>query len=85
MSPKFSIIVPNYNSERTIKTCLDSLSKLDYSNYEVIVVDDNSTDRSMDIIKKYPVRLIQQKQRVGAAETRNIGVRASSGDIIMFH
>ena len=50
---RFSILIPNYNSESTIKKCLDSILNQKYKDYEVIIVDDMSTDNSVQIIKMY--------------------------------
>ena len=53
MNKRFSVIIPNYNSEKWIKKCLDSVLNQTYKNYEVIIVDDISTDNSLKIIEKY--------------------------------
>ena len=90
MKPAFSIVIPNYNSSNTIVLCLDSVLSMNYKNYEVIVVDDKSTDNSVSIIKKYKekykgkLRLIQLDKKTGAAGARNIGVKNARGKIIMF-
>ncbi len=73
-----------YNGERTIDACLASLEKLNYRNYEVIVVNDGSTDRTQKIAESYDyIRLINQENR-GLSEARNVGIRAATGDIIAF-
>ncbi len=51
--PKISILIPARNEEKNIEKCIDSLLKIDYPNYEIIVLNDNSTDRTEDILKKY--------------------------------
>ena len=51
--PKISIIVPIYNSENTLKKCLDSITMQSYTNTEIILVNDGSYDQSLKIIKKY--------------------------------
>lgn len=56
---KFSIIIPNYNKEPYIKECLDSVFKQNFKDYEVIFIDDASTDNSLDIIKNYPVKILK--------------------------
>lgn len=81
--PKVSIVVAFYNAAKTLDDCLASLSKLTYPNYEVIVVNDGSTDESGAIIERYPFRAITTpNQGVGAA--RNQGIRAATGEIIAF-
>jgi cellulose synthase/poly-beta-1,6-N-acetylglucosamine synthase-like glycosyltransferase len=82
--PKVSVIVCAYNGERTLDSCLSSLQKLNYPNYEVIVVNDGSTDRTRQITESYGyVRLINQANQ-GLSAARNAGIRASTGEIIAF-
>lgn len=50
--PKVSIIVPCYNSQKTIEGCLDGLRNQDYPDYEIIVIDDNSNDKTWEILQK---------------------------------
>lgn len=85
MQSKVNIVVPVYNGERTLSSCLDSLINLDFpkENLEIIVVDNNSTDRTRDIIKDYPVRYVFEQKRSRAA-ARNRGIRESRGDLIAF-
>lgn len=80
-----SVIVPAYNAEKTIKGCLDALLNQDYNgNYEVIIVDDGSTDSTPEIVSKYQaVRLIRQLN-AGPAAARNRGASEAKGDIILF-
>ena len=82
---KFSIVIPTYNEEKDIAHTLDLLTRLDYPNKEIIVVDD-SIDNTPNIVKKYAnkgVKLIKPKVRQGRCEARNIGIRSSLGDIIV--
>jgi len=82
-NPKVSIIVPNWNGIKYTLKCLDSLKKLNYKNYEVIVVDNGSTDNSVDVLKKRKdIKLIQNKRNLGFAEGCNVGVRNSTGEYI---
>jgi len=84
MSTKMSVIIPVYNSKDTIEECLKSVYNSDYKNYEVIVVDDRSTDNSIEIIKKFPCKLIRMGKNSGPAKARNTGVKYSKGDILLF-
>jgi len=84
MKYSLSIIIPSYNSIKTIDNCLSSIFKSKFKNYEVIVVSDNSNDGSNNIIKKYPCRLIKLKRNVGAAAARNVGAKIAKGDILVF-
>jgi glycosyltransferase involved in cell wall biosynthesis len=81
--PSVTVVVPVRNGEQTIQSLLESLQKLDYDKVEVIVVDGNSTDKTREIVKKYPVKLIVQKRR-GLNVARNTGIRCSKGEIIAF-
>lgn len=80
---KFSIIVPNYNKEEYIEETLNSIFNQTYQNIEVIIIDDGSTDNSLSIIKKYPVKLFHtNRKRAGGA--RNVGINNATGDYILF-
>jgi GT2 family glycosyltransferase len=82
--PKVSVVVCVYNGERTLDSCLASLQKLNYPNYEVIVVNDGSTDGTRQIAESYGyIHLIHQENK-GLSEARNVGVRAASGEIVAF-
>ena len=80
---KFSIIVPVYNTEKYLKRCLDSIKKQSFKDYEVIIVNDGSTDNSSDIIKKYPYKVINQ-ENLGLSMARNNGVKEARGDYVIF-
>ncbi len=81
--PRFSIIVPVYNTEKYLKRCLDSISKQSFTDYEVIIINDGSTDNSSNIISKYPYKVINQENQ-GLSMARNNGVKVSSGDYLIF-
>jgi len=80
--PSVSIVVPAYNEEKNIEECIKSLLTLDYPNKEIIIVDDYSTDRTADLVSKYPVILVRKSQRGGIAIARNDGIKAAKGEII---
>ena len=83
-----SIVVPIYNREKELFQCLESISKQNNPDFEVIMVDDGSTDNSANICKKYELKdkrfvyVHQQNSGVGAA--RNIGIEMARGDYITF-
>ena len=81
--PKFSIIVPVYGVEKYIGKCLDSIQNQTYKDYEVIVVNDGTKDNSMEIVKNYDVKVVNQKNQ-GLSVARNTGVEHAKGDYILF-
>ena len=85
---KYSFIVPVYNTEKYLKKCLDSLVNQTYKNFEIIVVNDGSTDKSSNIISKYQKKykniIVIDKENEGLSMARNRGVQKSSGKYIIF-
>lgn len=79
-----SIVIPNYNGEKTLKKCLDSVFNQNYKKFVVIVVDDCSTDNSNKIIKSYHCKFIKLKKNNGPAFARNVGAKNAKGGIILF-
>lgn len=84
MKPQISIIIPLYNCEKTLKFCLDAIKNLDYKNYEVILVNDCSTDKTLKIAQEFKFKIINLKQNLGAANARNIGAEQAKGNILLF-
>lgn len=82
-SVKVSIVIPAYNAAATLDECLTACTHQSYSDLEIIVVDDGSTDATSVIAHSYCVHLVLQEQ-CGPAAARNTGVAASHGDIIAF-
>ncbi|MDB5108036.1 MAG: glycosyl transferase family 2, partial [Candidatus Binatus sp.] len=82
-APKASVIVCAYNAAATLAECLKSLRELKYPDYELIVVDDGSTDSTAQIAEQAEVRMLRLEHR-GLACARNAGVEAASGDIVAF-
>lgn len=81
--PKFSIIVPVYNVEEYIDDCLKSIFNQSFKDFEVIVVNDGTKDNSMDIVKNYDVKVINQ-ENAGLSAARNTGVKSSTGEYLLF-
>ena len=89
--PKISVIVASYNYEKLIKETLDSLVAQTYKNFEVIIVDDGSTDNSIDVIKQYSqkhnnffVYTHENGKNLGLCETIKLGIEKASGEYIAF-
>jgi len=81
-----SVIVPVFNSEKYIEQCINALLDQDYpeDRYEIIMVDNNSTDMSINIISRYPrIRLLQEPEQSSYA-ARNRGIRSAKGEVISF-
>jgi GT2 family glycosyltransferase len=81
--PRISVIVCTHNGAATLDECLAGVGRIDYSNYEVIVVDDGSTDASAEIADRHPVRLIRTTNE-GLGAARNTGLAASTGEIVAY-
>lgn len=83
-----SVIIPVYNAEKYIEECLDSLLRQTYPDFEIICVDDGSTDRSLEILRRYGMQdsrisvLTQKNQYAGAA--RNAGMERAKGKYLLF-
>ncbi len=84
MDPEISIIVPNHNGERTIGACLGAALASRHPQFEVIVVDDSSTDDSVRIIERFPCQLVRLPKHCGAANARNTGAQHARGRILFF-
>jgi GT2 family glycosyltransferase len=81
--PRISVVVCVYDGERTIGDCLTGLEQLNYPDYEVIVVDDGSTDASAKLAAHFDVRLLSTQNR-GLSRARNTGIQAATGEIVAF-
>lgn len=89
MKPLFSVLIANYNNGRYIATCLDSILQQTYSPIEIILVDDASTDDSLEIIAPYlakhsNIKLHQQPQNAGVGATKKSCIDLATGEICGF-
>lgn len=83
-TPFVSVIVCSFNGAKTLAACLDSLGKLSYPNYEVLLVDDGSSDSTAEIAARYPqVRYIHQ-QNHGLSHARNTGAASARGEVFAY-
>ncbi|MFA7662314.1 MAG: glycosyltransferase family A protein [Patescibacteria group bacterium] len=82
---KVSFIIPTYNNQKTIEKCLKSIFEQSFNDYEIIVVNDGSTDKTREILKKYRAKLkIIDQPNQGAPAARNRGFKVSTGEYIFF-
>lgn len=79
-----SIVIPTYNSESTIEKCLKSIFQSAFRGFEVVISDDGSTDKTIEIAGRFNCQLIVNKTHVGRSNARNLGVEHSKGEIIVF-
>ena len=88
MQPKISVIIPVYNVEKYLGECLDSILAQTFQDFEIICVDDGSTDRSLDILQEYKRKddrfVIFQQRHAGAGAARNHGLKLAEGKYIQF-
>lgn len=84
-TPRVSVVVASYNGERTLETCLTSLEALNYPDYEVILVDDGSNDRTQQICGRFQkIHYIRHEKNLGLSAARNSGIAAAGGDVVAF-
>lgn len=88
MEPKVCVIMPCYNGEKFIGEAIESVLNQTYNNWELIIVDDGSTDNSKEVIKRYfndnRIKYIAHKENRGIPAARNTGIKASKGEYIAF-
>ncbi|MEM5815776.1 MAG: glycosyltransferase family 2 protein [Candidatus Aenigmatarchaeota archaeon] len=79
-----TIGIPTYNNERYIRECIESCLKQGYKDYEILVVDDGSTDNTSKILKEYDIRVIRNEKNMGIGYSRNVIIDNANGDAILF-
>lgn len=88
MSPTVSIIVPVYNAERTVRRCIESILSQEYSDFELLLVNDGSTDHSGAICEEYAARdsrvQVFHKENTGVSATRNLALDRAAGTYLQF-
>ncbi|KAF6245796.1 glycosyltransferase family 2 protein [Nitrosopumilus sp. b2] len=84
--PKVSIIIINYNGKKLLEKCLESLFQIDYENFEIILVDNNSNDGSIEYVtKNFPsIIIIKLDSNKGFAEPNNMATKIAKGDYLLF-
>jgi len=86
-SPLVSIIIPTYNRPNETKRAIESVYSQDYTNYEVIVIDDGSSDETVNVVKKvadYRVSIYRNIKNSGVSVSRNLGIKLAEGDFLCF-
>jgi glycosyltransferase involved in cell wall biosynthesis len=88
MQPKVSIIVVFFNAERTLRECVESILNQEFKNFELILVNDGSTDNSIKtikpLLKNKKIKLINLKKNQGVSKARNTGIKKAKGTLIAF-
>ena len=89
--PLVSVLIANYNNAKYLTKCIDSVLSQNYERVEVIIIDDKSTDNSLDVIKKYQkkIKVIKKKKKTNIGsynqiKTYFLGFKKSKGEIIFF-
>ncbi len=84
MAPRVTVVIPNWNGERFLKTCLAALRKQSFENFRTILVDNGSMDGSLNLIaRNFPeVEVISLKQNLGFSAAVNVGIRASKTELV---
>ncbi|MDD5193378.1 MAG: glycosyltransferase family A protein [Candidatus Nanoarchaeia archaeon] len=83
-TPKISIVIPVYNEEKDIEDCINSLKKQSYKKIEIIIVDDGSTDNTLEVLKKFKKIIIINGEHKGPGFSRNLGAQKANGEILIF-
>ena len=84
MATRISVLIPNRNGGSSLEHCLSALCASDYPDFEVIVVDDCSSDNSVEIASRHNVKLLRLDSHLGAGAARNAAARAATGDALLF-
>lgn len=84
-SVKLSVIIPNWNGKELLKICLPSLKKQTFKDFEVVIVDNGSTDGSLDYVEKYfpEVKLVKLKSNIGFSPAVNLGIKICVGEMMV--
>ena len=84
MSPLISVVIPFYNSQNSLRDCLNAVFKSTYKNYEVIAVSDGTKDMSLKTANTFPCRVISLQKNHGSGHASNTGAKIAKGKISKF-
>ena len=82
--PKASVVICSYNGASTVESCLRSMRRINYPDYEVVFVDDGSTDRTQDIVTRFPEVINIKQKNMGLSYARNVGAHAATGEVVVY-
>ena len=85
--PKVTVVIPVYNREKYVGIAVDSILSQTFSDFELLVIDDGSIDRSIDVVLSYSdprIRLVRSNTNLGVATTRNKGIQLARGEYLAF-
>ena len=82
--PRVSVVICSYNGASTVESCLASMEKIRYPDYEVVFVDDGSKDHTQEILKKFPWVVNIRQKNMGLSYARNVGMKAATGDVVVY-
>ncbi len=86
MNPKVTVLMPVYNAEKYLKTAIESILKQTFSDFELLIINDGSTDGSEEIIRSFNdkrIRLFNNEQNLGIIKTLNKGLNLAKGEYII--
>jgi glycosyltransferase involved in cell wall biosynthesis len=83
-TPRMSVIVPVLNGSEVLPSCLDALNRSEYPEFEILVVDDGSSDSTPQVAERHGARCIRNPYTMGPASARNLGACHAAGDILVF-
>ena len=82
--PKISIVVLNYNGLKYLQRTIPALLKIDYPAYEIIIVDNASSDKSINFLENFEgIKIVRNKKNYGCCKGKNIGIKKATGEYIL--